>query len=84
MMNTKIAFARLQKFLLDLDFVEMSVPESHRWFEHTATGTKLVFRYYQSRDRVAEADLVSVRKMLDENGLLRPDQFEHWLRETAA
>jgi hypothetical protein len=83
-MNDKVPFAALQKLLLELHFVDRSVPDSHRWFEHPASGTILVFRSYQPTDMVALADLRSARKMLDENGLIKPDQFDHLLYESSA
>jgi hypothetical protein len=43
-----------------------------------------VFRNYALNEKVNWPDLLSVRKQLDERGLLAADSFDHRLRKTPA
>ena len=74
-----LPFSRLRQLLLDLHFEEKTGPAAQRIFEHPPSETVFLFRRYKSTEHVNMADLVSVRKQLDERGLLATDSFDHLL-----
>jgi hypothetical protein len=84
MPSSDLSFASLRRILLDLDFVETVVPGSHVGFKHVLSGTVMMFRPYRPEERVGLADLSSVRKQLDERGLLPADSFDARLRKASA
>jgi len=84
MPNNTITFAALRQLLSDLGFVEKVLPQSHVVFEHAPSDTIFVFRPYRPRDRVADYDLVGVRRHLDERGLLECGDFENRLHQPSA
>lgn len=84
MATSDLTFAALRHLLLDLDFVEKTVPGSHEVFEHAPSGTVLIFRLYRPQDKVSLPDLVSARVHLDERGLLTADAFDNLLRKVSA
>jgi len=77
-------FAVLRRLLLDLDFAEKSGPGAQRIFEHPASDTILIFRPYAVNEKVNIPDVISVRKQLDERGLLAADSFDRKLQKTPA
>jgi len=80
-MNNTISFARLRNLLMSLGFQETIVPQSHVVYEHSGSGTTLVFRLYQLDERVSWNDVAVARKFLTERGLLDEDEFERLLHE---
>jgi hypothetical protein len=75
-MNKVFPFSRLQHLLEELGFQEKVVPGSHIYFEHSPSGTLLLYHVYDSEEPLTWADFVKTRKFLDERGLLRREQFE--------
>jgi hypothetical protein len=71
-----IAFSHLRKILLDLGFVETIVPGPYFRFEHSPSGTLLLYRDYQPNELITWADHIKTRKFLDERGILEADEFE--------
>lgn len=84
MQTSDLSFSGLRQLLLDLDFAEKTGPRSARVFEHAPSETVFVFRHYSSSEKVNWPDLLSVRKQLDERGLLAADSFDQLLRKTSA
>jgi hypothetical protein len=82
MKNDQIPFKRLRKVLLDLGFVETAIAGPYWHFQHSPSGTVLVYRQYQAGDGVSWHDLVTTRRQLDERGLLEGDEFEALLHKT--
>jgi hypothetical protein len=82
--TSDMPFAVLRRLLLDLDFAEKTGPSAQRVFEHFPSDTVLVFRGYELNEKVNLPDLISVRKQLDERGLLAADSFDTLLRKTPA
>jgi hypothetical protein len=54
---------------------------AHFVFEHPASGSLLMFRRYRARDSDTPANLATVRKLLDERGLLPADDFDSRLHK---
>jgi len=50
-------------------------------FEHPGSDSVFLFRAYKPRDRVTEADLIEVCKILDEKGVLKPEVREELLHQ---
>jgi hypothetical protein len=50
-------------------------------FEHAPSNTLFLFRAYKPRDPVTAADLIEVRKILDEKGVLAPEALEELLHQ---
>jgi predicted RNA binding protein YcfA (HicA-like mRNA interferase family) len=84
MRTSDLTFASLRSLLLELGFVEKSVPGSHFMFEHAPSDTVLVFRPYRPQEKVNLPDLASVRTHLDQRDLLRADAFDNLLRKASA
>jgi hypothetical protein len=83
-MNSDITYGTLRQFLLDLGLTERN-GQGALLFEHPDQGLLFLFRLYQPQDKVHMKDLITVRKMLDERGLLPREQFERWTwQQTAA
>jgi predicted RNA binding protein YcfA (HicA-like mRNA interferase family) len=75
-MTKALTFAELEKLLLELGFVRQSVQGTHQVFQYPALGTLVVLPGYKSQDWVHPAHLVSVRRVLAENGLMSTTEFD--------
>jgi predicted RNA binding protein YcfA (HicA-like mRNA interferase family) len=84
MKNNVVPFATLQRVLTGLGFIETRVPGSHVVFEHSPSDTVFLFRPYRSRDKVTAADVIGVRKLLDERGLVEGETFDELLHQPSA
>jgi hypothetical protein len=78
----QLPFQTLREFLIHLGFSERRGTSSFI-FEHPESETKLLFRLYSPKEKVDLKDLIVVRKMLDEKGVMERDNFEEWVYETA-
>ncbi len=81
MKNSSVPFATLQRVLEGLGFVRKKVSGPQVVFEHAPSDTVFLFRAYKSRDKVTEADLIEVRKILDERGVIEPEALEELLHQ---
>ena len=81
---SELSFSALRRLLLDLDFSERTGPRSAKILEHAPSDTMFVFRNYSLDEKVNWPDLFSVRKQLDERGLLTTESFDHRLRKSSA
>jgi hypothetical protein len=84
MKNNAVSFAALQRVLEDLGFVRKKVGGPQVVFEHAPSATVFLFRAYQARDPVAAADLIGVRRILDEKGVIDPAALEERLHQPSA
>ncbi len=84
MQNSAVSFATLQRVLEGLGFVRKKVGGPQVVFEHTAPDTWFLFQAYKPRDKVTAADLIRVRKLLDERGIIEPDALEELLHQPSA
>ncbi len=53
-------------------------------FEHSPSGTLLLYRDYRPGDVITWSDHVKTRKFLDERGILEADELEALLSKTRA
>ena len=81
MKNNAVSFAVLQRVLEDLGFVRKRVGGPQVVLEHGPSDTVFLFRAYKARDKVAVADLIGVRKILDERGVIEPEALEERLHQ---
>ncbi len=81
MKNAAVSFAALQRVLEGLGFVRKKVGGPQVVFEHAPSDTWFLFRVYKPRDKVTAGDLIGVRKILDERGLLEPEALEGLLHQ---
>jgi hypothetical protein len=81
MKNNAVSFAVLQRVLEDLGFVRKKVGGPQMVLEHGPSDTVFLFRAYKARDKVAAADLIGVRKILDEKGVIEPQALEEMLHQ---
>ena len=84
MPTSNLPFLALRRLLLDLGFEEKEGSAPHIVFEHDASDTVLILRTYQPQEQVSWPDLITVRKQLDERGLLASDSFDTLLRKASA
>ena len=81
MQNNVIAFTVLQRVLERLGFVRKQVDGPQVVFEHPGSHTMFLFRAYKPRDKVTAADLIEVRKILDERGVIEAANLEELLHQ---
>jgi hypothetical protein len=81
MKTSSVPFANLQAVLEGLGFIRKKVAGPQVVFEHAPSDTWFLFRAYRPRDKVTVADLIGVRKILDERGLLAAEALEELLRQ---
>jgi len=74
-------FAVLRQILLDLGFTQRTEPGVYVRFDHAESSTWFVFRPLKDEEEVNVPNLVAVRRILDEKGLLPREQFEELLRQ---
>ncbi len=79
MRNPRITFGQLRQWLLDMGFTETVTPKSHVFFAHQPSGAELALPIYRSNRIVLPHHLMSVRSMLDANGLMDKDDFDDFV-----
>lgn len=82
-MPERVAYGQLRSILTGLGFQETRSPK-RVCLEHGESDTVFLFRPYQASDLVTPAEVVIVRKMLDEKGLLEAETFETMLHKAPA
>ena len=83
-MPDSVPFEAFEKFLRDLGFTQGTVPGSHTWYEHPASGTVIMARLHSPGDSVPWHTLVAARKLLTERGLVAPEDFDKLTRAAVA
>lgn len=73
--------ATLRDVLLQVGFVDRSVPEKFCRFEHSLPNTYVLMPPYKEDDIVASYHVAGTRDLLDYRGLMSPAAFEEALRE---
>lgn len=79
MPESRIRFSQLRQLLLDLEFTEIVVPESHLAFRHEPSDTVIMLPIYEGNEPVAPRHYVPVRTLLDAKGLLDGAEFDRLL-----
>jgi len=79
MRNPRITFGQLRQLLLDMGFTETVTPKSHVFFAHRPSGTEVALPIYRSNRIVLPHHLITVRIMLDANGLMDADDFDDFV-----
>jgi hypothetical protein len=72
MKNNAVSFATLQRALEAVGFVKTPAAGPQQVFEHPGLDSVFLFRAYTPRDKVTAADVIEVRKILSERGVLKP------------
>jgi hypothetical protein len=79
MKHDKVTLAELVRLLARFGF-ESTRLRDRLLFEHEASDTLLVLRRYRANEAIGEADLISVRHMLDQRGFVERNAFEEAVR----
>ncbi len=74
-------FATLCQMLTDLGVQAKPGPRSATAFEHARSGTLLFLRSHVPEEIVDQANLVGIRRLLDERGVVDRERFDELLRE---
>jgi hypothetical protein len=74
-------FGTLRQVLLDLGFRTRTLPAGHIRFDHAPSDTLVILRPYKDDDTVDQGNLIGVRRLLDEKGVIDRDKFDELLRE---
>ncbi|MBY0526548.1 MAG: DUF58 domain-containing protein [Gemmataceae bacterium] len=83
MMTKSIPYAELRQLLKNLGFQTEPFRGKFIRFVHSP-DTVFVFRPYQPGDPVRSIDLIAVRKLLDERGLMDADAFDRFRSKAPA
>lgn len=78
---TRPTLATLRKVLLQIGFVDHSVPGKFCRFEHSLPNTYVLMPAYKDEDTVPSYHVAGTRDLLDYRGLMSPEAFEEALRE---
>jgi hypothetical protein len=74
-------FGTLRQVLLDLGFQTTTMPKGHIRFDHAPSDTLVILRSYKEHEPVDEGNLVGIRRLLDEKGVIDREKFDELLRE---
>jgi hypothetical protein len=80
----QVTLAALQQILLGLGFTMRRVPGSRIWFDHADSNSRILLPPFADDELVDLGNLVGIRRLLDERGLMDRDRFDELLRERAA
>ncbi|WP_446880057.1 type II toxin-antitoxin system HicA family toxin [Phormidesmis sp. 146-33] len=80
-MSEDVTFADLEKLLLRLGFICRQTVGTHQVFQHAASSTLIVLPGYKPQELLRPVHLVSVRKILAENGLITSAAFDGFLEK---
>jgi|GEM_PF-2566697 hypothetical protein len=75
-----VTYAALERFLLQLGFVEGPSKRNYELFTHPSPHVLIVLPSHHAPDPVDDAHLLAVRKHVLENGLLDEAAFDALLR----
>jgi hypothetical protein len=81
--SATIAFARLRQLLLDRGFTETVAARSHVFFGHPPSGAEIALPPHRPDQAVLPHHLVTVRRMLDEKGLMDGGDFDDFVASAA-
>lgn len=80
-MSRQITFAQLVRTLMNAGFVESPSKGSHVVFKHVPTETIVVLPAHDPNQEVEPAQLVAVRRLVAESGIVERDFFDEMLVE---
>jgi hypothetical protein len=80
-MDNAVTYRQLHRLLIDLRFVDEPADERWKAFRHGDTGTLILLARHRPSLRAREADVVSVRRQLVDNGLIEEIDFEDFLSQ---
>jgi predicted RNA binding protein YcfA (HicA-like mRNA interferase family) len=83
-MVREIKFTELEQLLLDIGFVAMQTTGRQKVYHHASSGTLIVLPDYEKQACVRIVHLVTVRRILSENGLMDSDKFNRFLDKVAS
>ncbi len=83
-MRNGTTYHDLQALLLERGFVDTAQAKDGTRFQHSVTGTILLFRPHQANERVSDRDMHVVRRQLVDNGLIDPAAFDQFLQQATA
>ncbi len=84
MMAEKVSFTHLEQLLTQLGFRSFLTTQGYRAIAHESSDTLFVLPNYGDNERVAWHHLATVRRMLDERGLMASDVFDRFVTTTSA
>lgn len=82
MMVNNVPYANLRQVLLRLGFTEHTVPTSHHYFKHEASGVVILLPLYSEEEIVAARNLIAVRGTVDDWDIADRETFERMLSES--
>jgi predicted RNA binding protein YcfA (HicA-like mRNA interferase family) len=83
MMVREIKFVKLEKLLLEIGFMAMQTSGSQKVYQQPLSGVLIVLPGYERQALVRTIHLVTVRRILSENGLMTGDSFDNFLNKVA-
>jgi predicted RNA binding protein YcfA (HicA-like mRNA interferase family) len=81
-MAEEVTYGQLSQVLLDLGFIEHTVPKSHAGYRHEESETVILLAPHASEDIARPLDVRYVRRVLNETGLLDAQEFDRRLAES--
>jgi len=78
-MPDRVTYGQLYQLLLDLEFVDQPAEERWKVFRHEGSNTLILLGGRDRTSPAREADLLSVRRHLLENGLIEENEFEDFV-----
>lgn len=82
-MPTSVTFESLRRFLEDRGFHLERLPERRAAFRHPSSPALVILRPYADTDTVSPTDLVLVRRVLEDFGLMEASAAERALQALA-
>jgi hypothetical protein len=73
-------FAALKKVLLGLGFEEKESPGPGVVFRHAGSDALVILHPYKANEVVDLAEIVGIRRLLDEKGVIPREEFDELLR----
>jgi hypothetical protein len=74
-------FGALCQVLKDLGFQAKAAPQPPAVFEHARSGTLVFLRAHTADEPVDQANLLGIRRLLDERGVVARERFDELLKE---
>ncbi|UKO98080.1 type II toxin-antitoxin system HicA family toxin [Nostoc sp. UHCC 0870] len=83
-MIREIKFSELEQLLLDIGFVNIPTTGYHKLFEYPQLNAMVALPNYEKQQYVNAIHLLTVRRILSENGLMDTSVFDHLLEKVAS
>ena len=75
-MSEAFTYEQLHEFLRGLGFEHHTIPDSHEAFMHSLPDTFIMLTLHDPDDEVLPHDVIKVRSMTVERGLIEPEEFD--------